>query len=213
MLLLCSCIAGAGELSNYRGFRLGMTLGMVAKHAGADLSEATVVRQKPALIQELSWSPMRFSSSETDPVSQVKFAFCNGQLYRMVVEYAGNKTSGLTSQDMISALSPKFGKAFEPGGTVSLGQTVASDQAQDKVNVLARWSDDASSIDLVQSPYDSNYQLLILSKRLDAIAQTALIEAARLDVLEAPQREKNHDQEAQSELAKTRALNKGNFRP
>lgn len=213
LLLLCSCIAGAVELSNYRGFRLGMTLGAVAKHAGMDLSEATVIHQKPARIQELSWSPMRFSSSETDPVDQVKFSFCNGQLYRLVIDYSGNKTSGLTSQDMIDALSAKFGPSSNPAGTLTLGQNSASNQTQDQVKVLAHWGDDASSIDLVQSAYGSSYQLLIVSKSLDAVAQTALLEAARLDALEAPQREKNQNQEAQSELAKTRSLNKGNFRP
>jgi hypothetical protein len=96
---------------------------------------------------------------------------------------------------------------------VTLGETASSDQVEDQVKVLARWGDDASSIELVQSPYDSNYKLLIHSKRLDAIAQAALIEGARLDALAAPQREKNQEQEAQNELAKSRALNKGNFRP
>jgi hypothetical protein len=214
LLLLCSGIAGAGELSAYRGFRLGVTVGAVVKRAGMDLSEATIVHQKPARIQELSWAPMRFSSDDTDPVEQVKFTFWNGQLYKMVVSYAGRRTSGLTSQDMIDALSVKFGGASNPGGSVTLGETASSDQVEDQVKVLARWGDDASSIELVQSPYDSNYQLLIHSKRLDAIAQAALIEgAARLDALAAPQREKNQEQEAQNELAKSRALNKGNFRP
>jgi hypothetical protein len=213
LLLLCFGIAGAGELASYRGFRLGMTVGAVVKRAGMDISEATMVHQKPARIQELSWAPMRFSSDDTDPVEQVKFTFWNGQLYKMVVSYAGHRTTGLTPRDMIDALSAKFGVASNPGGSVTLGETASSERVEDQVKVLAHWGDEASSIELVQSPYDSNYQLLIHSKHLDAIAQAAWIEGARLDALEAPQREKNQEQEAQNELAKSRALNKGNFRP
>ena len=211
-LLLCS-MAGAADLSTYRGFRFGMTLGAVARHSGMDLSEATVIRQKPAQIGELSWLPLRFSPVDTDPVEQVKFTFYNGQLYRIVVDYAASKTTGLSPDDMINSLSAKFGVASRPGGTVTLGQRLSIDHTDDQLKVLGRWQDDATSVDLVQSAYGSNYQLLILSKHLNSLAQTALIEGARLDVAEAPQLEKAKEQAAQSDLAKSRVLNKGNFRP
>ncbi len=213
-LLLLSCpLLSAADLSSYRGFQFGMSLSAAAKHSGMDLSEATVIHERRARIQELNWRPLRFSSRDTDPVEQVLFDFYNGQLFRMVVDYDTGRTTGLTSQDMIDAVSAKFGASTNPGGTIVLGQQSSNDRLDDQIPVLARWEDAEYSLNLVQLPYGSTYKLLIFSKRLDALAHAALLEAARLDTAEAPQREKSKEQDAQGELAKSRVLNKGNFRP
>src|ERR1700761_3496526 len=82
----------AADLSTYRGFQFGMNLNSAAKHSGMDVSEATVIHERPARIQELTWRPSRFSSSATDPVEQVLFSFYNGQLFRMVIDYDTQKT-------------------------------------------------------------------------------------------------------------------------
>ena len=59
--------------------------------------------------------------------------------------------------------------------------------------------------------------LLIFSKRLEALAQVAIIEAIRLNTQEAPQREidrqKLQDDEKRAAAQKVRPVNKANFRP
>ena len=45
----------APDLSRYREFRFGMDLLAVAKQAGMQPSEARVIHQRPAVIQELEW--------------------------------------------------------------------------------------------------------------------------------------------------------------
>jgi hypothetical protein len=59
--------------------------------------------------------------------------------------------------------------------------------------------------------------MLIFSKRLDALAQVAIVQAIRLNEQEAPQREierlKKQDEEKNAAGQKARPVNKANFRP
>ncbi len=107
-----------------------MSLNATVKHSGMDVSEVKVIYQRPATIQELSWRPSRFGSSDTDPVEQILFSFYNGQLFRMVVDYDGDKTNGLTSDDVIEAISAKYGFATKPGVPMALPSHFAEDTVQ-----------------------------------------------------------------------------------
>ncbi len=51
------------------------------------------------------------------------------------------------------------------------------------------------------------------SSRSTDPVERAMTRGIHLDAQEAPQRQKEKDQDAQSELGKTRLVNKGNFRP
>src|SRR5579863_2262988 len=103
LTLFFSPLLLGADLSTYRGFQFGMSLNAAVKHSGMDISEATVLHERPARIQELIWQPARFSPGGTDPVEQVLFSFYNGQLFRMVIDYDNQKTEGMTVEDMIKA--------------------------------------------------------------------------------------------------------------
>jgi hypothetical protein len=83
--------------------------------------------------------------------------------------------------------------------------------------VLARWEDEAYSYNLVRTGDQSSYALVLSSKRVAALAETAITEALRLDVVEAPQRAmellKKQESDGKSVLDKARATNLPNFRP
>jgi hypothetical protein len=207
-LLFAPLLAGA-DLSTYRGFQLGTTLTSVVKHSGMDVSEVTTIHQRPARIEELRWRPLRFSSIDTDPIEQVLFSFYDGQLFRILVDYDTDKTKGLTSEDIIEAVSIKYGTPMKPAGSMVLTSQFSSET----VEVAARWEDLEYSFNLVQLPYGSTYKLLILSKRLNALADAALAEGIRLDIEEAPARLKLEELNAATNLNKNRQANKGNFRP
>jgi hypothetical protein len=210
-LLAAGPVLFGADLLTYRGFQLGMGLNAAVKHSGMDPSEVTVIHERPARMQELSWHPARFSraSAESDPVEKVAFSFYQGQLFRIVVDYDASKTTGLTTQDMIEGISAQYGPATRPGGTVALKSYLS----EDLVPVLARWEDAQSSWNLVQVPYASRLTLLIFSKSLNTLAETAVAEGIRLDEQEAPQRQKRQEQDAQAQLQKTRLFNKAQFRP
>jgi hypothetical protein len=179
----------AHDLSSYREFQFGMNLLAVANRAGMKPSEARVIHQRPAMIQELEWRPQRSlsSSPDADPAIGVLFTFYNGELFRMVINYDQYRTEELTDEDMIKAISVTYGMATRPAAKITL---FSSFQVyHDKEKVIARWEDSLYSFNLFRSPYQPTYGMLVLSKRLDALARAAIVEAIRLDEPEAPQRE------------------------
>jgi len=206
----------AQDLSTYRHFQFGMNLSVVAKQAGMNLAGAKMLHQRPATIQELWWqASMGGSSPKTDPVREVVFSFYNGSLFRMVVNYDRYRTEGLTDDDMIEAISGEYGIAARPVGTTVLFSS--SRIYNDHETVIARWEDSQFSYNLYRSSNQPTFGMLIFSKRLDALAQAAIIEAMRLDIQEAPQREKERLEKEEAEkltaLEKARLVNKPNIRP
>jgi len=211
LLLLFSPLLSGSDLSTYRGFQFGMSLNAAVKHSGMDISEVTVIHERPARIQELTWNPARFSgaSGDTDPVQQVVFSFYNGQLFRIVVNYDAEKTDALSAADIVHAISAQYGIASHPTGETLLPSAVFSQG----VTVVACWEDADYSLKLVQSPYGLRFGFIAFSKRLDSLAQAAIATGIQLDAQEAPERQKAEEQNAQSKSDKMRLANKGYFRP
>jgi hypothetical protein len=215
--VLSAPLVQAQDISSYRGFRFGANLAEVAKQASVNPSEAKVAYQRPAVIQELKWRPQSYPNSpaQADPVNEILFSFYNGELYRIVVIYDRQRTEGLTDQDLIEGISAKYGTPTTP--VAKIISSSASQAYGDSEKVIARWEDPQSSINLFRFSYGSAPGLLVFSKRLDALAQVAIVEATRLNELEAPQREidrlKKQDEEKTAAGQKARPVNKKNFRP
>jgi hypothetical protein len=220
-LAACFCLAAfsgipivAGDLSRYREFHLGAELSTVAGLAHMETSEAKVIQRRPALIQELEWEPRLLgASAQVDPVKNIVFGFYNGELYRIVINYDRYKTDGMTAGDLTEALSATYGTATRPEATVSIGSLVYAESEK----VIARWEDSEYSFSLLRSSYQPSFGVVAVSKRLEGLARTALIEAARLDKQEAPQREaeslRMHATEERAQQEKARLTNRPNFRP
>ena len=207
----------AQDLSKYREFQLGMDLPAVAEKAGMKPSQATLIHQRPAMIQELEWRPQNSFNSppQTDSVREVLFTFYNGQLYRIVVNYDKDRTEGLTEEDLIESISARYGTPAKP-----VARIISSSSSQvysDSEKVIARWEDPQHSINLFRFSYQSTFGLLIFSKGLDTLAQVAIIEAKRLNEQEAPQREIDRQKKEADEKSaagqKARPTNKANFHP
>ena len=104
--LVSASLVHAQDLRGYQGFQFGTTLVAVAKQTGMKPSEAKLLHQRPAMIQELWWYPPLGSSSlAMDPVREVIFSFYDGKLFRMVINYDQDRTEGLTDEDMVEAVS------------------------------------------------------------------------------------------------------------
>ncbi len=125
-ILLSVPLAYTQDLSKYRNFSLGTSLIAISRQVNQRPAEASVIHQSPALIQELTWWPMPSyqSSTPVDPVQQILFSFYNGALYKMLVTYDSSTTEGLTAEDMVRAISAKYGAATIPiVAAGSLGNT------------------------------------------------------------------------------------------
>jgi hypothetical protein len=130
------------------------------------------------------------------------------------VTYDRGRTEGLTDADIIGALTASYGEpvpgraGVQPAGPV---------EALPGAVVIARWEKPSASMTLVRANYGPEFQLIVVSTPLSTRAATAVRDALKLDVLDAPRREseqRNRDAaEATAEREKARVINKGAFRP
>jgi len=204
----------AGDLSKYRDVQLGTDLPTVAKQVGVSPTKAKVIHSRPALIQELAWSPRPLGPfSQTESVQEVVFSFYDGELFRIAIDYDPYETEGMTVEDFVKAISAAYGTGEKPVATAAAAQSPAGNQQE----VLARWQDPQYCFDLIRASYGPSFRLVGVLKRLEAPAVAAITEAARLDDQEAPQRNAarivSEKEVERARLEKARLLNTPNFRP
>jgi hypothetical protein len=206
----------AQDFSKYRDFQFGMNLDSVAKQVQMKPTDARTRHDRPALIQTLEWNQVGYSESvrKDASVRSIRFDFYNGELSKMVVTYNPVDTNGLTAEDMIEAISTRYGPATTPGDSVSVSDSTTY---EDQEKVLARWDNEQYSYNLYRSSYGSTFGLVAFSKMLDLMARNASREADRLDKLEAPAKElaqqKRRDEDARAAQETARSINKPKFNP
>ncbi len=215
MILLSAPLIFGQDLSKYRTFSLGTSLAELTKQVGPYSHWTTLIHQRPAAIQELTFWTLSSSRSPVgvEPVSQILFSFYDGELYRIVVTYDRDATKGLTDDDMVQAVSARYGAAtrFYPEINLPTYDMFASTET-----VIARWEDSQNSVNLFRSSNQSPILLAVFSKRLDARAKAAIIESEKLEKLdkqEAPQVEIGRLKKEADELAIVRQINQKTFRP
>lgn len=218
LIALCAALAvplvRGGDLSGYRSFPFGMNLADVEKQAGIQPSEVRTIHRRPAVIQDVEWRPRHFPgpAPESDPVKDVQFSFYNDKLFRMVVNYDRYRTDGLTTDDMIEAISATYGPGARPSAEVLFPSAFS-----ENVKVISRWEDAKYSFNLVRSPFQPSFALVAFSKELDAQAEAAIIESERLEAQDAPAREaeilRKQSEVSRLQQEKARLANKPGFRP
>jgi len=176
-------------------------------------SDVKVVHKAPAVIQEIDWQlRSQFADAKPDPVKEGLLSFYNGELSRIVITYDRYKIEGMTTDDMVDAISTTYGPASHPKVDIPYHSNYA-----ERATVLARWESPEYSYDLVRTGDQGSYALVLYSKKLDALAQAANIEAVKLEAMDAPRRELERVQKREEDerlaLEKTRVANKPNFRP
>ena len=213
VLVLCPQLASAQDLSRYRVYALNSSVDAVIAATEARATDTKVVHERPALIQELEWrTPYSHSTTEpADPVRMITFSFCDNALYQVLVNYDSSRTDGLTNGDVIESLTATYGEPL-----IGSARNRPLDAPADAV-VLAQWDRDGSSMTLFRGVYSSEFQLMLTSKLLGTRARGAIREAARLDIVDAPRRERDLRKKEAADAAaardKVRAANKAAFRP
>ena len=212
--LLSASLLSAGDLSKYREFQFGGDVSSVLKRVGMKASDVKIVHQRPAVIQELRWQPWQAvgATAVRESVREILYHFYNGELFRMSVIYDRDRTEGLTAADLIDAMSPGYGIATKPDAELLFPGVY-----NETVKVLARWEDAQYSVNLVRSSYGAGFAMVMFSKPLAELAQVAIVEAARLDEKEAPQRDidrqQKQDADKRVQQENARNTNKTGFRP
>jgi hypothetical protein len=212
MVMFSAPLIYGQDLSKYRNFSFGTSLASVSKQVDRQPIQAELIHQQPALIQELTWYPPQpyGSSRPAEPVEKVLFSFYNGELYRMLVFYDSSAIKGLTDEDMIRAVSAKYGTATTPVADVNF-PTNPSYRATEKV--VARWEDSQYSFNLFRSSASNTFAIVMFDKRLDAQAEISIAESVQLEKQEAPQKEAARVKKETDDLEGERQKNIKTLRP
>jgi hypothetical protein len=211
MVLLSTPVISGQNLSTYRKFSLGASLGSISKQIGEDPGQANLIHKSPAVIQQLTYWPIPTSkySARAESVSQILFSFYDGRLYKIAVTYDGDATKGLTDDDMVQAISARYGtaKRFYPEINLPTNETYAP-----KETAIARWEDSENSADLSRSESLNSFKLSVFSQRLEMKAQVVTAESLKREKQEAPQREIDRQKSEADKLAAARQKNIKAFR-
>jgi hypothetical protein len=229
LILLSAPMISGQDLSRYRTFSLGTSLAELSKQVGPYSHYTTLIHQRPAAIQELTFWTLNSSRPRVGvyPVSQILFSFYNGELYRIVVTYDRDDIEGLTDDDMVQAVSARYGTATSLFPEINFFPTNYLDGATGKVipffltsdpylsadRVIARWEDSQNAVSLLRSGNLNSFKLALSSKRLDAQAEVAIFEFEEFEKREAPQVEIGRPKKEADELEVARQLNQKTFRP
>lgn len=166
--------ANAQDFSRYRFFQLGRSVSAVAQAANMGPSDARVIHQRPALIQELDWRPQYQSPSSrvaTDPVLEVALTFYNDQLFRITITYDKSRTDGMTNADVIEAVSAIYGLAVVPATPHS------SRSSRNEAVTIARWVNGDRTLTLSRSVFPAMFRLVMVSTTLNDLAEASIAEA------------------------------------
>jgi hypothetical protein len=211
-LLLTAPMLRAQDFSKYRNFSLGMDLPTVLKYTGQKMADVKVIHSQPALVQEVTWWPPTSpgTTAQSDTVREIVFSLFNGELYKMAVTYDRTSTEGLTTPDMMRAVTAKYG----PVANVPLAiDAAANDRYDMSAKIIASWEGSQYSVDLVRSAFTDDFGLVIYSKRVNADADLAIAEAVKLEVQERPKREAERQQMETDLLEVARQKNRRIFQP
>ena len=211
-LLLLTPLLRAQDLSKYRHFTLGMSLTKLLERTDQKMTDVKMIHGRPALIQELTWWPPNVpgTSLRPDSVEQILFSFCNGELYKISVTYDRPSTEGLTEADMVKSISAKYGPATIVAPEID---AAPNERYNSKQKPVASWEDAQYSFSLVRSSFSDVLGLVVFSKQVNAQAELAIAEAARLDEQEGPKREAERQKKQTDDLEVARQKNQKSFRP
>ena len=212
MILLSAPSVRGQDFSKYRDFSLGMSLAELSSQVDLRPLQTELIQKHPAVIQELTCWPGRSSdySHQTDSVRQIFFSFYNGELFRILVTYDQNATHGLTAEDMVQAISTKYGTPTRPVGEISFP---TNELYRSTEKVIARWEDSQYSINLVRSRFLGSFALFMFSKPLDAQVEAAIAKSIKLESQEEPQKEIDRQKKETDDLEAARQKNQKTFRP
>jgi hypothetical protein len=110
----------------------------------------------------------------------------------------------------VKSLSAKYGP---PSAVAPPSDSAKHEPTDPHAEPIASWEDSQTSINLVRSSFSGDFDLVITAKSPNAEAEFALVESAKLDKQQEPQREADRQKKEVDDLQLTRLKNQKSFRP
>jgi hypothetical protein len=172
--------AAAQSRPHYRTYALGDSLTAISRQVGQPVIDATTTPAVAGAVQELRWHARyvrRGTAPAGDPVDRLVFSFYEHRLFRIVVDYAPDRTEGMTEGDMVGAVSALYGAPVRRT-IVSNGGAVPARSAE---TVIAEWSSGDQAVALLSLQGQTAFRLIVASSALQRLAREGGAREAPVD--------------------------------
>lgn len=180
-LAASATLAAAQGRQQYRTYAMGDSLLAVSRQIGLPVVDATSTPAAAGAVQELRWHARhvrRGTVSSGDPVDRLVFSFYEHRLFRIVVDYAPDRTEGMTEGDMVAAVSALYGTPRR--------RTLASSEddlapLRPAEIVIARWTRGDQSVALLALQGHTAFRMIVASAALQTLARASGAQEAPAD--------------------------------
>jgi len=188
LTLLCSAMSasqlGAQGHPRYRTYQMGDDVLTISRQLGVPAPAGLLMPPGLGAVVELRWRSQyvrRGVAPSSDPVASLVFSFFENQLFRIVIDYAPDRTEGMTESDVVAAVSKIYGtpaKRTHPPSPVGLRPQRPVD------NVVAQWTDGEHRVALLAVQDQRAFRMIVASAPLEALARAAGAHETPADVLD-----------------------------
>ena len=161
---------GAQTRTFYRTYRMGDDQLTISRQIGVPSAPGTMAGS-PGTVQDLKWRSQyahRGDARPGDPVARLVFSFYEDQLFRIVIDYASDRTEGMTEADMVAAVSHVYGP---PAKRIRPTEQAGLPRQQLEDTVIAEWITGAHHISLLTAGGQAAFRMIVSSVPLEAFAR------------------------------------------
>jgi hypothetical protein len=166
---------------HYRAYAMGDSLQAISRQIGQPLVDDTTTPAVRGAVQELVWHA-RFARRGTapsgDPVDRLVFSFYEHRLFRIVIDYAPDRTDGMTESDMVGAVSALYGS---PIRRTLASQSDGTAPARPSETLIAEWTSGDQSVALLALQGQTAFRMIVVSSALQRLARESGAREAPMD--------------------------------
>jgi hypothetical protein len=173
VLAASATMSAAQGRPHYRTYAMGDSLQAISRQIGQPVMDATTTPALLGAVQELRWHA-RFARRGTapvgDPVDRLVFSFYEHRLFRIVIDYAPDRTEGMTEGDMVAAVSALYGSPRRR--TLATTEEVQA-PARPVETVIAQWISGDQSVVLLALQGRTAFRVIVVSSALQTLARAS----------------------------------------
>jgi hypothetical protein len=165
-------LLGAQTRAVYRTYQMGDDRLTISRQIGVPSAPVTLPGA-PGVVQDVRWRAQyvrRGDAGSGDPVARLVFSFYEDQLFRIVIDYASDRTEGMTEADMVAAVSHVYGP---PAKRIRPTEQAGVPRQQLEDTVIAEWITSAQHVSLLTLGDQAAFRMIVASVPLEAMARAA----------------------------------------
>ena len=181
LVLTTASWSAAQGLPRYRTYAMGDSPASISRQIGLPMMDVTSTPPAAGAVQELRWHARyvrRGTDPTGDPVDRMVFSIHEHRLFRIVVDYAPDRTEGMTEADMVAAVSSLYGMPRRR--TIASAGAVGA-YARPADTVVAEWISGDQSVALLALQGGTAFRVIVVSSALQTLARASGAREAPVD--------------------------------